>query len=422
MPTPPQAAPRLDLLRPGGAGPGIQAWGVAALLLATADALASRFGAVAVRGEIAGFMRASSGHCYFTLKDADGAPALLRCAMFRRHAVLSNVQPSDGIQVEVRGRLAVYEARGELQMVVESLERLGAGGLYEEFLRLRARLEAQGLFDAARKRPIAAHPRRLAVVTSAAAAAWRDVMAVLARRSPHVQAVLVPSLVQGAEAPAQLVDALARAAALPGVDTVLLVRGGGALEDLWAFNDERVVRAIVASPLPVVCGVGHESDVTLADLAADLRAATPTAAAELAAPSRDQLALDGEQRQRRLQQAVQRQWQRHEQRLDRIALLLGQRAQVLLALQGRLDLLEQRLRRALTQRLERETQRQDAAAQRLGALDPRQVLHRGFTWVEDADGGPIGSVHRVRPGQAVRTVWSDGTATARIESTQPASP
>ena len=259
-------------------------WGVAALLLATSDTLAARFGAVAVRGELSGFSRASSGHCYFALKDIEGAPALLRCAMFRRAATLVDFAPADGQQVEVRGRLGIYEARGELQMVVESLQRLGAGTLYEEFLRRRARLEALGLFDAARKRPLPAYPSALGVVTSLGAAALRDVLTTQARRAPQVRVVVYPSPVQGADAPAALAAALHLAGRRREVDTLLVVRGGGTLEDLWAFNDERVVQAVAVSPMPVVCGVGHETDITLCDLAADLRAPTPTAAAELAAP------------------------------------------------------------------------------------------------------------------------------------------
>lgn len=281
-------------------------WGVAALLLATGDTLAARFGAVTVRGELSGFSRAGSGHCYFALKDSAGAPALLRCAMFRRAAVLTDFAPADGQQVEARGRLGIYDARGELQMVVESLQRLGTGTLYEEFLRRRARLEALGLFEAARKRPLPAFPRAVGIVTSLGAAALHDVLTTLQRRAPQLRVVLYPSLVQGAEAPAALAAALQLAGERAEVELLLLVRGGGSLEDLWAFNDERVVQAVAACPLPVVCGVGHETDVTLCDLVADLRAPTPTAAAELAAPSRDE-ALGGLQaRERLMRRALER--------------------------------------------------------------------------------------------------------------------
>ncbi|MBC7940856.1 MAG: exodeoxyribonuclease VII large subunit, partial [Chitinophagaceae bacterium] len=183
-------------------------WGVAALLLATGDTLAARFGAVEVRGELSGFTRAVSGHCYFSLKDAGGAPGLLRCAMFRRAAGLLDFAPADGQQVDLRGRLGVYEPRGELQLVAESLRRVGAGTLYEELLRLRARLEAEGLFEPARKRPIAAHPRALGIITSPGAAALHDVLATLQRRAPHMHVIVYPSAVQGVDAPAALVAAL----------------------------------------------------------------------------------------------------------------------------------------------------------------------------------------------------------------------
>ena len=417
------------------------AWGVAALLLAAGDALAARLGAVVVRGEISGFTRAASGHCYLSLKDADGAPAVLRCAMFRRAASLLDFAPRDGMQVELRGRIGVYEARGELQLVVESMRRLGAGTLYEEFLRLRARLQAQGLFDADRKRPLPAMPRRVAVVTSPGAAAWHDVMTAFQRRAPQVEVVLVPSPVQGAEAPAALAMALQRAGQLAGVDTVLLVRGGGSLEDLWAFNDERVVRAVVACARPVVCGVGHESDVTLADLAADLRAPTPTAAAELAAPERAEQWRALQHRAEALRRAVQRQLDRQAQRLDAAALRLGPAAAAVAAQQERLRTLSQRLQVAVAAQPARlgldlarvsdrlrasvrapltlATVRLAAQSDRLQALDPRAVLSRGFVWVEDAAARPVVSVRALAPQDVVRAVWADGAAQARIEALEP---
>jgi exodeoxyribonuclease VII large subunit len=411
-------------------------WGVAALLLATGDALAARFGAVTVRGELSGFSRAGSGHCYFALKDIDGAPALLRCAMFRRAAVLTDFAPADGQQVEARGRLGIYDARGELQMVVESLQRLGSGTLYEEFLRRRARLQAAGLFDAARKRPLPAFPRAVGIVTSLGAAALHDVLSTLQRRAPQLRVVVYPSLVQGAEAPAALAAALRLAGERAEVDTLLLVRGGGSLEDLWAFNDERVVQALAACPLPVVCGVGHETDVTLCDLAADLRAPTPTAAAELVAPAREEALGALQARAGLMQRALTRALQAQAQRLDTLALRLGQPArglqgqlQQLDALGGRLQRalqqrrlrlaevpqqLQQRLQRAVAQRLQAEPLRLQAAEQRLQAHDPHRVLQRGYAWVEAADGRPVVSARALQPGQQVRAVWADGQAEAKV--------
>lgn len=414
---------------------------MASLLLATSDALAARFGAVTVRGELSGFSRAGSGHCYFALKDTDGAPALLRCAMFRRAAVLVDFAPADGQQVEVRGRLGIYEARGELQMVVESLQRLGTGTLYEEFLRRRARLQALGLFEAARKRPLPAFPQALGIVTSLGAAALHDVLTTLQRRAPHVRLVIYPSLVQGAEAPAALVAALQRAGERREVEALLLVRGGGSLEDLWAFNDERVVQAMAACPLPVLSGVGHETDVTLADLVADLRAPTPTAAAEMAAPSRDDAAAALQQQAQRLQRGLERSLQQQAQRLDTLALRLGQparrlqgQAQRLEALADRLGRavalrqqrlaeaparLQERLCRAVQLRLQGERVRLQSAAQALQAHDPHRVLQRGYAWVEAADGRPVLGVRGLQPGQPVRAVWADGQALAEVREVLP---
>jgi exodeoxyribonuclease VII large subunit len=422
---------------PGSAAPARPVWGVAALLQATGDALATRFGSVTVRGEVSGFARAASGHCYFALKDSAGAPALLRCAMFRRAATLLDFSPADGQQVDLRGRLGVYDARGELQLIVEAMQRVGAGSLYEEFLRLRARLQAQGLFDAARKRPITAHPQAVGVITSPAAAALRDVLTSLARRAPQVRVVIYPSPVQGSEAPAALAAALQLAGERAEVQTLLLVRGGGSLEDLWAFNDERVVRAVAACPLPVICGVGHETDISLCDLAADLRAPTPTAAAELAAPARaDALAaLDtrADALGRRLRRALDAQAQRLDTlalRLQRPAAALAGHGQRLQATAARLrsaagqhlgrqalqpPALAERLQRAAAVHLQRQQQRLDAAARRLDALDPRQVLRRGYAWVEDAAGRPVSSVRALAAGQAVQAVWADGRAWAQVQ-------
>ena len=419
-------------------------WSVAALLVATADALASRFGAVTVRGELSGFSRAASGHCYFSLKDAGGAPALLRCAMFRRAASLVDFAPADGQQVELRGRLGVYDARGELQLVVESLQRVGAGALFEEFLRRRARLAAEGLFEPGRKRPLPSYPRALGIVTSPGAAALRDVLTALQRRSPQVRVVIYPSLVQGSDAPAALVAALQRAGDRAEVDALLLVRGGGALEDLWAFNDERVVRAIAACPLPVVSGVGHETDITLADLVADLRAATPTAAAELAAPLQSEALAQLDATAEAMRRWLERTLQLQAQRLDHAALRLGQparglagqrqglemRAQRLaLGLQSaqtrhgdRLARLRQALLRATQVMLQREPLRLQAAAARLAAQDPARVLRRGYAWVESMDGRPVLGVQGLRPGQAVRAVWADGRATAEVLAVEPLPP
>ena len=430
-------------------------WAVGALVRAVADALQARFNPVAVRGEVSGFSRAASGHCYFTLKDAAGQ---LRCAMFRRNAALLDFAPREGDQVELRGRLSVYEARGDLQLVVESMARAGQGQLFEQFLRLKAKLEAEGLFDAGRKRALPAMPRGIGMVTSLGAAALHDVLTALARRVPHIPVLLAPAPVQGAGAPQALCNALsnlylhAQAGSAPAVDLILLVRGGGSIEDLWAFNDEQLARTIVASPVPVVSGVGHETDFTIADFVADVRAPTPTAAAELASAPRAQWlgALD-EQRQR-LQRAVQGRLDAEGQRLDRWTARLGRPSGAVAAEQLRLARLAQRLEHAqawrgqqerarlqgLAERLPRSVapplaaarlrlehlsarwrpatqrpldaahERLERARLRLALLDPRLVLARGYAWLQDDAGRPVTRVADARTGQALRATLADG--------------
>ena len=412
-----------------------QVWSVASLVHAVADTLAARFGACTVRGELAAFSRAVSGHCYFSLQDESGA-ALLRCAMFRRAAALLDFEPTEGQLVEVRGRVAVYEPRGDLQFVVESMRSAGAGALYEQFLRLKAKLEAQGLFDAARKRVLPKFPRRIGVVTSLGAAALHDVVTALARRAPQVEVVVYPSAVQGVDAPGQLVNALALAGRRAEVELLILCRGGGSLEDLWAFNDERVVRAVAASPLPVVCGVGHETDVTLADLAADLRAPTPTAAAELAAPVCADCAAQLQALARRMRERVRRQLDVSDQRLDHAALRMARPAQMLMQHRQALALLRQRWQagtarwreareRGLQRQAERlhraaamaqllHKQRLDSLGNRLAALDPQRVLQRGYAWLSDERGHAITSAAQVQAGQGVVAVLADGRLEAQV--------
>lgn len=353
---------------------GERAWSVAGLARALADALQARFGAVLVRGEISGFTRAASGHCYFTLRDD---AAQLRCVMFRQRAMLVDFALADGVQVEVRAVVSVYEPRGDLQLNVEAVRRAGQGALLEQFLRLKEKLRAEGLFDQARKRPLPSHPSAVGIVTSPQAAALRDVLVTLRRRSPQVRVILYPASVQGAGAPAELVRALGAAAARAEVDVLLLVRGGGALEDLWAFNDEQLARAIRASSVPVVSGVGHETDFTIADFAADLRAPTPTAAAELCAPALVDLRqiLAGLDAARVA--ATRRVLAREQQRLDRLQLRLPTPARMLH--RGALQLrdLAERLRGTVAAELQRRRQGLDARAARLGATPAKEFARRG---------------------------------------------
>jgi exodeoxyribonuclease VII large subunit len=417
------------------AGPGGRVWSVAALLIAVGDALAARFGACVVQGELSGFTRAASGHCYFTLKDAQGAAASVRCAMFRRAATLLDFAPRDGQQVELRGRMALYEPRGEMQFVVESMRALGAGSLYEQFLRLKAKLELEGLFDAARKRALPRYPAAVGVVTSRAGAALHDVLSALARRAPQLQVVLYPSPVQGSEAPAALRAALALAAHRREVDVLILARGGGSIEDLWAFNDEQLVRALAEMPMPVVCGVGHETDVTLCDFAADLRAPTPTAAAELVAPMREALLADLAQSALRMRGLVRRRFETQAQGLDRLALKLARPAQWLAQAQQLLQALDHRRRRAVARFFEarrkapsrlgerlrvagtssqhRQRMRLTALGARLEALDPSRVLARGYVFVLDGAGQAVLSASAVQARQRLALRWHDGTVPVR---------
>ncbi len=416
---------------------------MAALVHAIGDTLAARFAACTVRGELSGYTRAATGHCYFTLKDANGDAASVRCAMFKRAANQLQFLPADGQQVQLRGRVAVYEPRGELQFIVEAMQRRGDGSLYEQFLRLKQKLEAEGLFEASRKRPLVSHPRRIGIVTSLGGAVLHDVVTSLARRASQVELIVYPSLVQGSEAPAALVAAIELAGRRREVDTLLLCRGGGSIEDLWAFNDERVVRAIAACPMPVVSGVGHETDTTLADFAADLRAPTPTAAAELSAPSRsDSLAvLDAAAAamHRRIRRAIDTEAQRldtlamrslrpvdavrrQSQGLNVWSMRLTSATQRLVATRAQaLQLSSSRFQRAGTASIQAAVQSLDRLDARLRSLDPAVVLKRGYAWVSDGSGRPLVSASQLSVGQSVRAVLSDGVAVAQVTSVTKAS-
>ena len=425
------------------ARPGIAArvWSVGALCRAVADTLESRFNPVTVRGEISGYSRASSGHCYFSVKDEQGQ---IRCAMFRRAAGLLDFSPRDGELVELRGRLGVYEQRGDLQLIVESMRRAGPGALFEQFLKLKERLEALGLFDPARKRALPLMPRSIGVVTSLDAAALHDVVSALRRRVPHIPVVVSSALVQGSQAGADLVGALSalyalsqvvasasgRSVAAPPVDVILLVRGGGSIDDLWAFNDEALAQCIAQSPVPVVCGVGHETDFTIADFCADLRAPTPTAAAELVcqpqAVGQNALVL----LKNRLSDAVERRLESCSQRLDFAGSRLGRPSTGLAQSQSRLILHQQCLRHAAQIRirqchtelqalqtdlrsavgsgLQTERRRLERLGLRLQLLDPTLVLQRGYAWLRDADGHAITSVRQTLPGQLLWASLADG--------------
>ena len=423
----------------GGAARLHRVWSVGELVLAVSGLLQSNFPACWIRGEVSGFARSAGGHCYFTLKDA-GQGATLRCAMFRRVAQLAEFQPREGDEVELGGRIAVYEPRGELQFVVESIRRYGAGALYERFLALKVGLEREGLFDVSAKRPLHPFPKSIGIVTSLGGAVLHDVATTLARRAPHVRLVVYPSLVQGPAAPAALCEAMAMAAQRNEVDVLLVCRGGGSLEDLWAFNDEGVVRAVRSLPMPVVSGVGHETDVTLVDFAADLRAATPTAAAELVAPPTlsaiDALDDLSASLKRRLFDAIDR----AEQRLDRAALRVARPGEAVRRRAATLDMLSQRLTGSAPRQVDamrhhlatqaaraafavsagraRESGRVHAAGLRLDAVDPRRVLSRGYALLTHPTGRPLVSISDALPGDTLIATLMDGRLGLSVRAVQ----
>lgn len=366
-----------------------------------------------VEGEVSNISRPSSGHMYFTLKDAG---ATLRCIMWRNAVGRQVFLPREGDSLEAHGSLSVYEVSGHYQLYVDTIRPTGEGALYQEFLHLKARLEAEGLFDEARKRAIPRWPERIGIITSPTGAALRDMLDTLRRRYPVVEVVLAPTSVQGGDAPLGILTALEALNKIAQPDVILLARGGGAIEDLWAFNDEGVARAIVASRSPVITGVGHETDFTIADFAADLRAPTPTAAAELATP--DQIELKSS-----LSEAVERSlrtisthlasshWELDAQtnRLRLFSPLARIRSD-----RQYLDDLTRRAGIALTHWLELQRSGLAGIDQRLSALNPQSVLSRGYAIVSTPDGQMIHHVTQVVAGDDLDVRVSDGTFGVRV--------
>lgn len=390
-----------------------------------------------VSGEISNLVRAASGHVYFSLKDSQ---AQVRCAMFRSRAQLVPWKLENGQQVEAQALVTLYEARGEFQLNVEALRRAAGsllGQLYEQFVRLREKLATEGLFTAEKKREIPRYPRRVGIVTSPQAAALRDVIAAFARRAPHVELIVYPTLVQGGDAHAAIVAALETAYARKECDLLLVVRGGGSLEDLYAFNDEAVARTLAVSPAPTIAGVGHETDTTIVDYVADLRAPTPTAAAELASAGWFAAATALGEREDALLRAIERQLAQRMQAVDRLALRLIHPAQRITAARQRLELLSRRLAAALQTRLRLQPQldhlryritqsmvarlahQRDRLARQAGALtalSPQATLERGYSIVRNANGQIIHSAARLTPGDNLHLQFAEGSAAAKIVS------
>ena len=342
---------------------------------AIAASLEDRFDAVWVCGEISNFKAYDSGHWYFSLKDEEGQ---IRCVMFRGRNGQVGFMPQSGDLVEVSANVGMYVPRGDIQLTVQTLRRAGMGGLYEAFLKLKAKLTKEGLFDDERKQEIPAYPRSIGIITSLQAAALKDVLSTLARRAPHIPIVIYPTLVQGPEAPAGIISALKTAAEENAVDVILLVRGGGSIEDLWAFNDERLAYAIADSSIPVVSGVGHETDYTIADFVADMRAPTPTGAAELAAPRRDQLLQELDSLMQALLQRIHQRIEREEQTLDQLALRLSHALPNPDRMREQIVGLSKRLHQSWVVRMENWHRNQSHYQSQLEMLNPQRTLERGY--------------------------------------------
>jgi len=429
------------------------------------ELIEARFASIWVEGELSNVARPSSGHLYFTLKDGG---AQVRCAMFKPRSTWLPFRPADGMHVLLRGRVSLYEPRGEFQLVAEHMEEAGEGALRRAFEALKARLSAEGLFDAAGKRAVPRWPRRIGVLTSPSGAAVRDVLSVLGRRFPLVPVDILPVPVQGPEAAPAIVAMLQAAARAGRHDVLLLTRGGGSIEDLWAFNDETLARTLRASPMPVVAAIGHETDFTIAEFAADLRAPTPSAAAELLVPDRADLERALARHRLQLQRCVRLAQERRAQRLDqlwarlqaqhprarlarareRLALLrarivraaqrdgerragrlaraaVGLRAghpqQRLLRAAERSAGLRERLRAATGQALERRRRLLAELARTLHAVSPLATLERGYAILDQpATGGIVRSVAQVRPDDRVRARLADGLLELRVEQVRPA--
>ena len=414
------------------------------------------FPQVWVEGDISNLARPASGHLYFTLKDAQ---AQVRCALFRQNAQRVRQALRDGLAVRVRGKVSLFEGRGDYQLIADTVEPAGDGALRLAFEALKEKLAAEGLFATERKRPLPAHPQRIGIISSPTGAVIRDIISVFRRRAPQIHLTLIPSAVQGREATAQIVRALALADA-QGFDALILARGGGSLEDLWCFNEEAVARAVAACQTPIVSAVGHETDVSISDFVADVRAPTPSAAAELLAPdaselqqrldslhrrlvlrlreqlTRERLRLDGlfrrlrhpgerlrQQAQRlddldmRLRRAFERQQQIHRERLARLDTRLAAQhpGRTLALLRQKLDSLAERLPRAARDALKDRRQRLDALAQTLHVVSPLATLGRGYSILLDERGQAVRAASQTRPGQRLKAKLGDGELDVRVE-------
>ena len=387
---------------------------VSELLRSVRDTLERRFPLLWVRGELSNLSRAASGHCYFTLKD--GA-SQVECVMFRSRAAALDWEPRNGAQVEVRALVTLYEPRGRFQLSVEAIRPAGLGPLYERFLQLKDKLEREGLFDPAAKRTPPVHPECIGVVTSLAAAALRDVLTTLARRNPAIPVIVYPAPVQGEGAARRLAAVIATANRRAECDVLLLVRGGGSIEDLWQFNEEALARAIRASRIPVVVGVGHETDITIADFAADRRAPTPTAAAELASPSRAELAGRLAECARCLAREMRRWLEYAMQAVDALARRVLHPRERVRSNQQLVAQLSARLAFGFAHQIQFLNSRIERLQATLAGIDPGAVLARGYSITRNAAGEVLRDAARAKEGERLFTTLARGKLESKVKKT-----
>lgn len=367
-----------------------------------------------VSGEVSNFTRAASGHWYFSLKDAG---AQVRCVMFKGRNSYVDFVPREGDKIEARCTVTLYEARGDFQLTVEFVQRAGLGALFEAFEKLKNKLTLEGLFDASNKKPIPKHPKQIGIVTSADAAALRDVLATLRRRMPNIPVVIYPTPVQGKGAAQSIATAISTANKRAECDVLIICRGGGSIEDLWQFNEEIVARAIFNCAIPTISGVGHETDFTICDFAADMRAATPTAAAELVTPSRDLLLNTLNQLKLQLARNMQFILHQRSQSLDYLARRLKSPSQQIDQQKMQLSQIAYRLQNCINQQLKTKQQNLLRSAQNLQHLNPQAVLARGYAFVQNNTGTIISSSTQISSGDEVKLTFGAGTAEAVISKT-----
>lgn len=371
-----------------------------------------------IQGEVSNVSTPSSGHIYFTLKDNDAA---VRCVIWRSNAQRMNQPPTDGMLVEARGYISVYERGGNYQLYVEAIRIAGEGVLYQEFLELKAKLEAEGLFDEERKRPIPPYPHRIGIVTSATGAAVQDMINTIGQRYPLAEIILSPTAVQGNHAPTQIIQALDRLYQQERPDVILIGRGGGSLEDLWCFNDERVVRKIAASPIPTISGVGHETDFTLSDFAADLRAPTPTGAAVLATPNIVELEEQLTNIFLTLTTFQDVRMEGYRSRLNELSTQLKFSAPThrIQSEQQHLDLLTIQLKNAIQQHFHTRQQDLKTIQSQLKSLNPRNVLQRGYAILQTESGSPVTRIEDAKLNQKLTAVLNNGTLGVEVNQINP---